>query len=118
MGNQVTTKDAGAYKVVVKTPFGERIQNMKLSSTQLIPPKVKGDPPKFITKLTSKTFTLGEAMDITLKVMGTEPITTHWSHAGKEIKPSSSVNITYERYCSILYVKDYRRRRWRIHSGA
>jgi len=102
--NQVTTKDAGAYKVIVKTPFGERVQHMKLSSTQLIPPKVKGDPPKFITKLTSKTFTLGEAMDITLKVMGTEPITTFWFQDGKEIKPSSSVNITYERGTARFYM--------------
>ncbi|XP_052825204.1 twitchin isoform X2 [Octopus bimaculoides] len=102
--DEVTTKDAGPYKCVIQTPFGEAVQLMKLSSTQLIPPKVKGDAPKFITKLTSKTFTIGEAMDITLKVSGTEPITTTWYFNDKEIKGSSAVNISYERGTARFYM--------------
>ncbi|XP_029656666.2 disorganized muscle protein 1, partial [Octopus sinensis] len=102
--DEVTTKDAGPYKCVIQTPFGEGVQLMKLSSTQLIPPKVKGDPPKFITKLTSKTFNIGEPMDITLKVAGTEPITTIWYFNDKEIKSSSAANISYERGTARFYM--------------
>ena len=43
-------------------------------------------------------------MDITLKVSGTEPITTIWYQDGKEIKSSSSVNITYERGTARFYM--------------
>lgn len=69
-------------------------------------PQVKGEGANFIQKLTPKTVTEGEALDLIAKVKGTEPITATWSKDRKPIKDSDGYKITYDKGTCRLYIAD------------
>lgn len=69
-------------------------------------PQVKGEPANFSQKLSPKSVTEGEALDLIAKVTGTEPITATWSKDRKPIKDSDGYKISYDKGTCRLYIAD------------
>lgn len=69
-------------------------------------PQVKGEPANFSQKLTPKSVTEGEALDLIAKVTGTEPITATWTKDRKPIKDSDGYKISYDKGTCRLYIAD------------
>ncbi|XP_061166987.1 twitchin-like isoform X9 [Saccostrea echinata] len=100
-----TDADSGDYKCVIKNPSGEITSTAKINMKAL-QPQIKGEGANFTQKLTPKTVTEGEALDLIAKVTGTEPITATWTKDRKPIKPSDGYKITYEKGTCRLYIAD------------
>uniref|UniRef100_K1R5L7 Titin n=1 Tax=Magallana gigas TaxID=29159 RepID=K1R5L7_MAGGI len=97
--------DSGDYKCIIKNPTGEITTTAKINMKALMP-QVKGEPANFSQKLSPKSVTEGEALDLIAKVTGTEPITATWSKDRKPIKDSDGYKISYDKGTCRLYIAD------------
>ncbi|XP_041366543.1 twitchin-like isoform X3 [Gigantopelta aegis] len=100
-----TNKDSGTYKCIVKNAGGEATVTAALNVEQL-KPKVKGEPPKFVQKLSPKSVTDGDAVDFVAKISGTEPIEILWSKDKKPLKNSDIYEISYDKGVARLYLSE------------
>ncbi|XP_074660014.1 twitchin-like [Tubulanus polymorphus] len=101
--NDLTNKDSGTYKCLIKSKSGEGTATVNLNLEALRKEQEekdkkakKGDAPKFTQTLTAKTVNDGDAVDFVAKVTGTPPIDVFWYKAGKEIKKSADFKITFD----------------------
>ncbi|XP_052706840.1 twitchin-like isoform X1 [Crassostrea angulata] len=97
--------DSGDYKCIIKNPTGEITTTAKINMKALMP-QVKVEPANFSQKLSPKSVTEGEALDLIAKVTGTEPITATWSKDRKPIKDSDGYKISYDKGTCRLYIAD------------